>query len=610
MAQVFTDAQINEILNIFKQHMGHRQYIGARYVPIFGRKGEESILWDNSAPYEPLTIVLYQGNSYTSRQYVPAGIEITNNNFWAETGNYNAQLEQYRQEVLEIKPLADAFGDSKPINVLTLGFDNTGTTDVSDLFNQYAADNALYFPAGIYKIDKQVNISHSIYGAGFTRNANNVNNANQTIFIANVDKNIYDSIFKIAGQVNYGIVLDNFSIDCGASVVDAIKFSGLANGTPNFIKNIKIWNLNKIGINADDVSVFASRPIWIDNISIHATPAINTTDNQTIGIRLGRNIGDCRISNIELMCCVVGIEYNSGPQLLSNAHIWCGSNEEKITPTQFGNTFGIQINGGTLMATNLYTDTCRFGVYIAADWTTANITNHLHLGDGTVSAYANFAIQPIHIGNNLTHSRVFVNGGRYQVYEDSDTTRPTGAATSLNTQDRFITIKDVFITNPSLGNLSLTRSNFDRLVYSRGFTVQEYTTTNKNPLAANGYMEIAKILRGGNYGGFCRIEVAMRNSSAGSIIFNIGFDSGGAAWTVTRVDNGTAVNPHQFYYRIENDAIRIYFKAPANTTYSYAVKQIFTNGNLSLIPYMETTIGDWFENLPSTAENMVLIESE
>lgn len=79
--------------------MSVREYIGARYVPIFGRKDEESIIWDNTKPYEPLTIVLYEGNSYTSRQYVPVGIDIHNNEFWANTGNYNSQVEQYRQEV-------------------------------------------------------------------------------------------------------------------------------------------------------------------------------------------------------------------------------------------------------------------------------------------------------------------------------------------------------------------------------------------------------------------------------------------------------------------------------------------------------------------------------
>lgn len=79
--------------------MSVRQYVGARYVPIFGRKGENTILWDSTKPYEPLTVVLYQGASFTSRQYVPAGIDIHNYEFWALTGNYNAQVEQYRQEV-------------------------------------------------------------------------------------------------------------------------------------------------------------------------------------------------------------------------------------------------------------------------------------------------------------------------------------------------------------------------------------------------------------------------------------------------------------------------------------------------------------------------------
>ena len=101
MPDVFTPEQIAQLLEAFFKAVGTRQYIGARYVPIFGRKGETSIEWDNSAPYEPLTVVLHQGNSFTSRQYVPAGVEITNEEFWANTGNYNAQIEQYRREVAD-----------------------------------------------------------------------------------------------------------------------------------------------------------------------------------------------------------------------------------------------------------------------------------------------------------------------------------------------------------------------------------------------------------------------------------------------------------------------------------------------------------------------------
>lgn len=75
--------------------MSVTQYIGARYVPLFA----DPLTWDITKAYEALTIVYYQGNSFTSRQAVPAGIDITNTDYWALTGNYNAQIEQYRAEV-------------------------------------------------------------------------------------------------------------------------------------------------------------------------------------------------------------------------------------------------------------------------------------------------------------------------------------------------------------------------------------------------------------------------------------------------------------------------------------------------------------------------------
>ena len=78
--------------------MSVREYVGARYVPLFA----DPIQWDKTKTYEPLTIVSNEGNSYTSRQFVPSGIEITNDDYWALTGNYNAQIEQYRQEVQQI----------------------------------------------------------------------------------------------------------------------------------------------------------------------------------------------------------------------------------------------------------------------------------------------------------------------------------------------------------------------------------------------------------------------------------------------------------------------------------------------------------------------------
>ena len=131
----FTPEQVQEILDIFFDQFAHRQYIGARYVPIFGRKDETSIEWDGGiGTYEPLTIVLYQGNSYTSRQFVPVGVSITNNEYWANTGNYNAQVEAYRQEVFALaNMLPDSDFDS--VNTVKKYIDDAVTAldgDITD----------------------------------------------------------------------------------------------------------------------------------------------------------------------------------------------------------------------------------------------------------------------------------------------------------------------------------------------------------------------------------------------------------------------------------------------------------------------------------------------
>lgn len=77
--------------------MANNVYVGNRYVPIFANPVE----WDSLRTYEPLTIVTYNGTSYTSRQNVPAGIQLSDSNYWVVTGNYNEQVEMYRREVEE-----------------------------------------------------------------------------------------------------------------------------------------------------------------------------------------------------------------------------------------------------------------------------------------------------------------------------------------------------------------------------------------------------------------------------------------------------------------------------------------------------------------------------
>lgn len=87
---------LNNGAPITTQVGAYNTYVGARYVPKFANPAQ----WNPNVAYEPLTIVINQGNSYTSAQFVPAGVPLQDDGpYWFITGNFNSQVESYRQEV-------------------------------------------------------------------------------------------------------------------------------------------------------------------------------------------------------------------------------------------------------------------------------------------------------------------------------------------------------------------------------------------------------------------------------------------------------------------------------------------------------------------------------
>ena len=127
-------------------------YTGARYVPLFATPLE----WNKNTTYEPLTIVIHEGNSYTSRQFVPVGVDIANEDFWALTGNYNAQVEQYRQEV---KTLTNNY--YRTLHPVDFGAKGDGVTDdteaVQNCFNE--CDGSLVDMQGLtYRVSSTITL--------------------------------------------------------------------------------------------------------------------------------------------------------------------------------------------------------------------------------------------------------------------------------------------------------------------------------------------------------------------------------------------------------------------------------------------------------------------
>ena len=71
-------------------------YIGAKYLTTFANP----ILWNVNTNYEPFTIVQDEReNSYISKGYVPAGIELTNTKYWALIYQFNVQIKNISDRV-------------------------------------------------------------------------------------------------------------------------------------------------------------------------------------------------------------------------------------------------------------------------------------------------------------------------------------------------------------------------------------------------------------------------------------------------------------------------------------------------------------------------------
>lgn len=131
--------------------MSVRQYIGARYVPLIMGT------YEDGRTYEPLSVVTYLGASYTSKKTTPAGILPTNTEYWVCTGNYNAQVEEYRQSVVNYQKEVDRLKE------------NTGKRNIIFIGDSYGeGDNSWIYYANL-TLGRNVGVSYKNArgGAGF-----------------------------------------------------------------------------------------------------------------------------------------------------------------------------------------------------------------------------------------------------------------------------------------------------------------------------------------------------------------------------------------------------------------------------------------------------------
>lgn len=247
----------------------NRQYVGARYVPKFA----EPVEWVEDKSYEALTICTYNNSSYTSKIPVPASVgnPADNQEYWVLTGNYNAQIEGYRQQV---EKLTENLGYATPE---MYGAKGDGITDDSDFIIECINNNKNILLKNTYLITKQITlIGKNVYGSGTlistmsTKNLIMIKDTKSTLKDFNIICNLLpsDTEEKFCIQVSSECEINNLKIELnGTNQVSSI--TGIFVTSPYIpFKNVRIINTT-INNNIDSGKKGGCLWVWGSKYDIH-----------------------------------------------------------------------------------------------------------------------------------------------------------------------------------------------------------------------------------------------------------------------------------------------------------------------------------------------------
>lgn len=223
---------------------GIKEYVGARYVPVFYDDGHGGSEWSSAVAYEPLTVVEYQGVTYLSKQYVPAGTPITNTDYWYLTWETSTQIDEYRREVAALASSVTALDlrtDAIEDTIEVVGFKDTnalkGKTIVffGDSWVVGGSGGDWRFTNCVSSALGMVQKNYGVGGAGFTIEGNLISTQITTaINDMDADARAEVPVVVLVGGVNDLRAIATLNMGTFLTAIDTV-INGIHNAFPNAV---------------------------------------------------------------------------------------------------------------------------------------------------------------------------------------------------------------------------------------------------------------------------------------------------------------------------------------------------------------------------------------
>lgn len=290
-----------------------------------------------------------------------------------------------------------------------------GTDDITATINTHTKNEPLFIPAGTYKVSAPLQLKHSLYGAGSSRDP--ARGTSDTILQYTDNPTAFGSqgVITVSGDdVTGNIVIANLDITCNG-MIGGIVFT-TNKYTDNSIYNVSINKVKSYGVYLQPANSTLNRYCYMDNVMVWGfsdnTPVERWTGS--VAFFWGNKAPDCECNNLVNMVCQVGFDCRTdvyGCNWTSYHGIPSGGTGGADANTWWNNTIACKVTNNDIHVTNFYADTCRYGfVFDGPGKAAAYINNMIYTcDDGTATTETGYA--GIALIGSSPNPQFIVNGG-------------------------------------------------------------------------------------------------------------------------------------------------------------------------------------------------------
>lgn len=290
-----------------------------------------------------------------------------------------------------------------------------GTDDITATINTHTKNEPLFIPAGTYKISAPLQLKHSLYGAGSSRDP--ARGTSDTILQYTANPTAFGSqgVITVSGDdVTGNIVIANLDITC-SGMIGGIVFT-TNKYTDNSIYNVSINKVKSYGVYLQPSNSTLNRYCYMDNVMVWGfsdnTPVERWTGS--VAFFWGNKAPDCECNNLVNMVCQVGFDCRTnvyGCNWTSYTGIPSGGTGGTGANTWWDKSIACSVTNNDIHVTNFYADTCRYAFVFDGPGKAAAYINNLiySCNDGTASTATGYAAIAL-IGTS-PNPQFIVNGG-------------------------------------------------------------------------------------------------------------------------------------------------------------------------------------------------------